>query len=189
MSRTFVSTLIALAIAAPAMAFQQTASLPQGRAGQAGGRGMATTPTAQNSARAMDSQTDSSDANITVTITVTDKGASGAPVTRSTTVTFSNQGQTSARGLTSYFGGSSSTLEPTGLDLDAGGWLRKSGMVRANLTVAFLPAGAEPKMQFAQRQSFQLFLKPGETTTLLKVGDLKSSGMAQEITAKVSVSK
>lgn len=193
MTRTFRTTLTILALSASATAFAQQAPAPA-----AAKRGTTVAPVAQGAtpapaaAKAVDSGIDPTDANITIEITVTDKaaGSGAAPTTRSGTITVANQSNSSVRGLSSVYSGNNGTkLDPVGLDIDARAVLRKSGMVSATLTVAYIPTGVEPIMSSAQRQQATLFLKPGQETQVLTTGMMTGQGPAVRITAKAIVNK
>jgi len=202
MSRTLALTLVALCASAPAFAQQATAAPtapartpPAATAAQ---RGTTATPVAAQAgtpappaARAVDPGIDPTDANITIEVTVVDKPAGGATTTtRQGTITVANQNSGSVRGLMSYYGNTpQSKLDPSGLDIDAKTWLRKSGMVSAGLTVAYVPAGLDPVVGSIQRQSATLFLKPGQETQVLTAGNMTGSGPAVRITAKAIVNK
>jgi hypothetical protein len=200
MSRTLALTLVALCASAPAFAQQAATTAAPARAPRAAinaQRGTTVTPVAQTptpapAAPRIDPGIDTTDANITIEITVVDKAAgTGATTTRQGTITVANQNSGSVRGLLSFYGGggSAAKLDPTGLDIDAKTFLRKSGSVSAALTVAYVPAGMEPIMSSIQRQSATLFLKPGQETQVLTSGSMTGSGPAVKITAKATVVK
>jgi hypothetical protein len=159
-------------------------------------RAAAATPVAQGqpappAAKAVDVGIDSSDANVTIEITVVDKAAgSSVTTTRLGTITVANQNSGSVRGLSGFYSNNpNQKLDLAGLDIDARVYLRKSGMVNAGLTVAYIPSGGEPVNSSVQRQSATLFLKPGQETQVLTTGSMTGSGPAVRITAKATVSK
>lgn len=199
MSRTRLALTIA-ALCASAPAFAQRASTPAAAArvqpSTNAQRGTVGVPVAQAAtpappaARPVDSGIDPADANITIEITVVDKAAGGErTTTRQGTITVGNASQGSVRGLANNYSGGATKLDPTGLDIDATTFLRKSGMVSVALTVAYIPAGSESITSSIQRQSAKLFLKPGQETQVLTTGSMNGQGPAVKITAKAVVSK
>lgn len=202
MSRTLALTLVALCASAPAFA-QQAAAAPAaptrtppaavsaqrgtGAAPVAGAQAGTPAPAA---AHPVDPGLDPTDANITIEITVVDKAAGAtATTTRQGTITVANLNRGSVRGLGTDYSNNATKLDPVGLDIDARTWLRKSGMVSAELTVAYIPTGADPVKPSVQRQSATLFLKPGQETQVLTAGSMTGAGPAVKITAKATVIK
>jgi len=180
MSRTLALTLVALCASAPAFAQRGTTPAPAVQAA---------TP-APPVAKAIDSGLDPADANVTVEITVVDKAAGAtATTTRIGTITVANQMNGSVRGLANNYSAGSTKLDPTGLDIDARAFLRKSGMVSVNLTVAYIPSGVDSVISSIQRQSATLFFKPGVETQVLSAGSMSGPGPGVKITAKVIVNK
>lgn len=203
MSRTLALTLVALCASAPAFA-QQAAAAPTAparapRASTNAQRGTTATPVASAqmppslapaAARPVDPGLDPTDANITIEITVVDKAAGSATTTtRQGTITVANLNRGSVRGLGTDYSNNATKLDPLGLDIDARTWLRKSGMVSAELTVAYIPAGADPTKPSVQRQSATLFLKAGQETQVLTAGSMTGQGPAVRITARAIVNK
>ena len=202
MSRTLAITFVALCFSAPALA-QSAATAAPAHAGRApvaptaAQRGTVSTPIAAAQATPpppaaprIDPGIDPTDANITIEITVVDKAAgAAATTTRQGTITVANQNRGSVRGLANNYSGGSTKLDPMGLDIDASAFLRKSGMVSAQLTVAYIPNGVESVTSSIQRQSATLFLKPGQETQVLTAGTMTGNGPAVRITARAIVNK
>ncbi len=186
MRRTLSLIACLIALSSAAALAQQAATAPQ--------RGA--TPAAQTATpapaapRAIDPGIDLTDANITIEITVIDKAAgSTSTTTRQGTITVANMNRSSVRGLGTDYSNAATKLDPLGLDIDARTWLRKSGMVSTELTVAYIPMGADPTKLSVQRQSATLFLKPGQETQVLTAGSMTEQGPAVRITAKATVIK
>ena len=188
MRRTFSHLVCLIALSsAPALA-QQAAAGPQ--------RGTTVTPVASAqggtpapAAKSADTGADLADANIIIEITVVDKAAGAtSTTTRLGSITVANGNSGAVRGLSAYYAGNNQTnLDPTGLDIDARTFLRKSGMVSVTLTVGYLPTGAEKTLGSAQRQQATIFLKPGQETQVLTTGSMTGAGPAVRITAKATV--
>jgi len=201
MSRTLALTLVALCASAPAFAQRAAAPAAPARTPAASTnaqRGTVASPVAvaqgaapaPAAARPVDPGLDWTDANITIEIVVVDKAAgTTTTTTRQGTITVANQNRGSVRGLANNYSGGSTKLDPTGLDIDASTTLRKSGMVSASLTVAYIPTGVESITSSIQRQSAALFLKPGVETQVLTAGSMTGAGPAVRITAKATVIK
>ena len=201
MSRTLAITFVALCVSAPALARQTPSPVAPSRAPAASSndqRGTVTTPvssvtqaaTPAPPAKTADTGSDLTDANITIEITVVDKAAGSTNITtRVGTITVANQSSGSVRGLSTSYMNAATKMDPVGLDVDARTWLRKSGMVSTSLTVAYIPAGAEPINSSIQRQTATLFLRPGQETQVLTTGSMSGTGPAVRITAKATVNK
>jgi hypothetical protein len=198
MSRTLAITFVALCVSAPALARQTPSPVAPSRASAASSndqRGTTPVPAAQSGtpappAKSADTGADLTDANITIEITVVDKAAGSSNITtRVGTITVANQSSGSVRGLSTSYMNAATKMDPVGLDVDARTWLRKSGMVSTSLTVAYIPAGAEPINSSIQRQTATLFLRPGQETQVLTTGSMSGTGPAVRITAKATVNK
>lgn len=195
-------TLLILAIAVPVSAFAQQS-----------GSGRAVAPTAvaprppavDQSPRAgspastrVDPNIDTSDVNISITVTITDKSSAGTQ-TKTVSLLFANQasGRVRSSGSTSYAtqaiaGG---TMVPTEnnrsseLNVDAGGTLMKSGQIKTNLTINYAPEWADEKskMTGVQQSVFSLYLKDGQPTMITQAADPTKGtrSVAIEVTAKV----
>lgn len=142
----------------------------------------ATAPPAR--ATAIDPRIDPSDANVKFTITVTDKNT-GVAGTKTVTLTVANLGSGRVRssGLSPI---RSTTPE---LNVDATAELRKSGMIRTNLSISYVPEQLEDtgSRLTIVNESLSLFLKDGVATVVTQSADPTkgSRSVTIEVTANV----
>lgn len=186
----FAAVLFAAPIAAqqdtPA-AEQQAASTPAAQAPRA----QTPAPSGQQAAAGQqapavhtpDPRVDQSDANIQLTVRIDDKGGP-TPSTKTVALLVSNMGSSKVRSS------GASRMSSMQLDVDAYAELRKSGLIRVNLTLYYQPEPAadeqSSKLNYVN-ESISLFMKDGAPTVITQAADPTkgSRGVTVEVTASI----
>lgn len=175
--------------AAPAQAPRMVAPTPtpsaQGSAGQRTPSAAAPAAAeAPSQARVPDPGVDRSDANIKIVLTI--KDASSASTTATKTITMSVANMASGRVRSSGANPGRSTQQ---LSLDASAELRRSGLIRVNLTISYLPEQMDdPGTRLESvNESLSVFLKDGVPTVVSQAADPTkgSRSVTIEVTATV----
>jgi TonB family protein len=157
----------------------ETSTAPAGRA-----VAPAATPTPQGgdapaAARAVDPGIDRTDANIKLVIKVTDTGSPAQA--KVATMMLANMGNGRLRST----GNRGNAI----VNADAYVELRKSGLVRVNLTVGYTPEADAQTPQFDVSQTISLFLKDGVPTVMTQAADPTKSGRSVTIEVTASIVK
>lgn len=209
---TAMMAMVGMCAAAPVFAqgFDQTAPVAQGGraatsappamalpamappSGQQAGIGQrpatpqaaAPAPPAATASHRPDAGVDMTDANIKLTLTINDKGGAGN-TTKAVTLLVANMGSSQVR--SSGNAGSRSMR----LDVDANGELRKSGLIRLNLTVHYQPEQTEETGSRLSNvdESVSLFLKDGVATVITQAADPTKGARSVEISVTATVVK
>lgn len=132
-------------------------------------------------ARSVDPNIDRSDANIKLTLTVTD-AAAAATAKKTVTLMVANLSSSRVRSTGFAKGG----IE---LNVDASAELRKSGLIRLNLTIGYTPESADETgaKLLGVNESVSIFLKDGVPTVVTQAADPTkgSRSVTVEVTATV----
>jgi len=149
----------------------------------AGQRGLATPPAVPAaetpSIRRVDPGTDQSDVNIKLSITVTDKSGTVSQ-SKVATMMLANLGSGRLR---------SSNQRSAVLNADAYAEMRKSGLVKLNLTVGYTPESDPQALPFDVSQTVSLFVKDGVPTVVTQAADPTKNGRTVTIEVTASVVK
>ncbi len=139
-------------------------------------------PQAPKAPPAPDPNIDRSDANIRLTLSIADAASSGT-AKKTVTLIVANMGSGRVRSS-----GSSAT-KAMQLDVDAAAELRRSGLVKVNLTIFYQPENTDegPSRLSVVNESIQLFLKDNVPTVISQSADPTkgSRSVTVEVTAQV----
>jgi hypothetical protein len=148
----------------------------------------ATPPPARAAAPAPpDPRFDTSDANVNITVTITDKnGAKSQTKVVSLIVANGESGRVRSTGVNS--GGPGTASRNSDLNVDASARLMKSGLIRTFVTINYQPEGSDEQTRLTSvTQQAGLYLKDGQSTVITQAADPTTGNrsVTVEVTAKI----